>query len=442
MVVYHSAMVLPLEADEKPVAPPAHEGSTPPADVAPTLGINNRKIPDGVESPSPTGPARASTTPPSSSRYSPRFHDLQDKIFRIPSLSPELARVKKCLRVPRKDARRVAVKAYADGKAGFGGLCLCGRPTGCPVCRARRAGDEREELRQAVQGAVALGLEPRMVTLTVPHQYGQAYRPLFDKLKEAWHRLVSSSGWRHEMTAAGLAGYRVCLEVTFGEHGAHPHYHVLLFVRPGAVIDEVTLLELWQEKVVAAGLPCPNEHGLQVSACTDIERLADYAASAAWGLDAEVIDAEAKQGRAENSLTVFQLLERVSTPEELHAAGKVFVEYLEAMHGRHVVSWTKGLKARLLSAAPPADVAPTLAPAVVEIHEISTTLWASVSVVPGARARVLDLFIGQGWSVAEAYIAQLHQRVVARRRAYHRRLLADEPPHPQSVDLSPTRRAG
>lgn len=152
-----------------------------------------------------------------------------------------LPRVRACGRVPRAEGGVVLrLTGGASGRAaGFAGLVHCGSPWSCPTC-ARKIGARRaEEIRAVVEAAGAAGGQAALVTLTLRHHRGHSLADGWDALRYAWSRVTSGKAYQTERERFGIEGWCCAVEVTHGEHGWHPHAHILV-IFDGPVSAEMT----------------------------------------------------------------------------------------------------------------------------------------------------------------------------------------------------------
>jgi hypothetical protein len=199
--------------------------------------------------------------------------------------------------------------------------------------------------------AEALGLKVFLVTPTVPHGLGDDVAQIVDKITKAWTSLWQGRRGVELRNALGLFGHIRALEVTYGENGFHPHFHVLMFYHP----DQTNLNEwgklayAWQKAAVKAGLPAPSiERGCQVD---DGSRAAQYVAKGVWGLESEVTKGHVKKGKR-GSRTPFDLLRDYMSGDK--QAGALWRVYVDAFQGRRQLYWSNGLK-KLLAIAELSD---------------------------------------------------------------------------------------
>lgn len=133
----------------------------------------------------------------------------------------------------------IEVRVLADGaRARWLRLLRCGHVWTCPVC----ASDIRAKRKDQVIRAVSTGTAApwRMLTLTLRHHAGEPLKPLLDGLMKAWRKTRQQGAVQRLWKARVSASIRA-VEVTHGEHGWHPHLHVLLQSdESGAHCDLVT----------------------------------------------------------------------------------------------------------------------------------------------------------------------------------------------------------
>ena len=240
-------------------------------------------------------------------------------------------------------------------KAFYQGLLVCGRVWTCPVCAAKIAERRRQDLRDAIKAAIAMGMRVYFVTLTVKHGVGDDLQELLDKQSQALKRLSQGkysikSQLRAIYAATGeecpeIHGYIRALEVTHGENGFHPHFHLLVFTSenmPASILQYV-YSHAWKRACRLAGLPEPSdERGVTVK---DGSHAAEYASK--WGLEDEMTKAHVKTTKLKG-LTPWGMLRAVldgDDPDYPPArASALFRVYAKAFHGRRQLYWSNGLR--------------------------------------------------------------------------------------------------
>lgn len=254
-------------------------------------------------------------------------------------------------------------------RAYYGGMQVCGSVWGCPICAAKISEGRRVELAAALASARAQGLRVLLLTLTVRHGMGDDVRELLARIRIARRRLVSGKAAATWASRIGLVGSIRALEVTYGDHGWHPHLHILLFLRgAGPTLDEIQqrYTTRWIDACVAAGLPAP----LPGVACTvqDGASAARYVSK--WGLAEELTKSHLKRSRYAGR-TPWDLLRDYADGDE--RSGLLWREYAASFKGQVQLRWSKGLRALLGLGAGQTDQALAAAddPVAVVLAELS-----------------------------------------------------------------------
>lgn len=230
---------------------------------------------------------------------------------------------------PVAGASEVTIEHAGKGVARFGALQSCRSVWVCPTCAAGIALTRAAELERAVTAHAEQGGGVVLLTLTVAHCKTDALGAVWGLVRTAWSALTSDKAWkgahgirkRYGVTLPPAWGH----ENTVGEHGWHPHRHVLLFVDAPLGNDALDALQaeiysLWRRKVTNLGAKAPHPvHGVDVrqTVAGDPEaakKMAAYVAKGAIaGIAAEVTQGQFKQGR-EGNRTPMQIL------ADIHAA--------------------------------------------------------------------------------------------------------------------------
>jgi hypothetical protein len=230
--------------------------------------------------------------------------------------------------------------------AHFGGLQVCGSVWMCPVCAARISEVRRLEVASAV---AAWGGQIVLATFTLQHTAADGLVSLLEALQDAVRKMRSGGAWTRLQGRYGMAGSITALEVTHGDHGFHPHQHVLFFVAAGIDLDAFSneLRDRWLASVVKVGRYASPRWGLDVQASD--AKIADYVAKFGrepkWTVAHELAKSPSKLGRRDGS-TMRQLLMTYVVAGDA-AAGRLWQEYARAFKGRNQLRWTKGLRALL-----------------------------------------------------------------------------------------------
>ena len=261
---------------------------------------------------------------------------------------------------------------------------------------AKIAERRRVELQQAIEAAKAKGWGIHFVTLTVPHGISDDLHEILGKLSDALGKMSRNAPFRRAKAQTGLHiyGYIRAQEVTYGDNGWHPHFHLLVFTQGdmGSSIVRYCYDKAWRSACVASGLPEPH----QVHGCTvqDGREAAKYVSK--WGLEDEMTKAHTKKAKR-HGLTPWGLLRAVldgNAPEIApEPAAALFRFYAHAFKGRRQLHWSVGLRAKLLPdqvelsdqqiVERPEDERAVL------LAELSTEQWRSIRRAK-AEASVLD----------------------------------------------------
>lgn len=252
-------------------------------------------------------------------------------------------RVCKCHRIRAKQQSVRVMLEQESGKAFYTGLQTCGSVWGCPLCAAKISERRRKELKKAIKQAKQLGLQVMLLTLTIPHGLGDDVNAITDQMIAAWDSIKRNKAGRTVRDKVGLVGTIRAIEVTHGQNGFHPHFHILLFIESSMTPPEVHALyaPLWQSSCVKQGLPRPSDsHGCKVD---DGSWAAAYASK--WGLESEMTKGHTKTANGKG-MTPWDMLRAVLHDNDQEAA-KLFKVYYEAFKGRRQLCWSKGLKKML-----------------------------------------------------------------------------------------------
>ncbi|HEX3063392.1 MAG TPA: hypothetical protein VHP55_11980 [Usitatibacter sp.] len=198
-----------------------------------------------------------------------------------------------------------------------------------------------------------------MVTLTFRHWSALRLAPLRKGLANSFRWLQRHRQWKQRDCMQHARIIRA-LEVTSGEHGWHPHLHVLLLL--AAPLSTLAMKSfdrmvsgLWREGVGSTmGLAYrpTREYGVDVSRC----HKADYIAK----LGLEVADAgQSKRARNVKGESFWQMrsnwlaqqVRRIDDPRALRIR-----EYIEAMRGARIVTWSHGMREEAEALAPKEDL--------------------------------------------------------------------------------------
>lgn len=248
----------------------------------------------------------------------------------------------------------------ANEVAHFSGTERCGSVWSCPSCAAVVRAERAREIEQAVSAHQASGGGVLLVTLTLRHSIEDSLKGLLDCLLGSWRKLLSGRARERLASRFGVEGYLRSVEITYGDHGWHPHIHSLWFVSQPLTDDEATCFgdELhgrWARYAKAATGRMPSrEYGVDVRPVDSKGRaLAAYLGKLqdegkrSWSVGAELARGDVKSARG--GLVPFELLDVTSDDAGGMSAAlrrRLWMEFVTATKGRRAFSWSRGLKAR------------------------------------------------------------------------------------------------
>ncbi len=242
-----------------------------------------------------------------------------------------------------------------DGVAHVAGVKTCGSVWACPVCGAKIRHARSLEVAGALGQAERLGMGLAMLTLTVRHHQGDALESLWRRQEAAWERLQQSKAWRVLRDEIGLVGMITAREVTYGEHGWHPHRHVQLVLDAPAGAGRLEewgarLATAWLHQLARQGLSAVGRWAVDVVPVSGagvaryLEKIEPAPAERPGRAALELVRGDLKAGR-HGSLTPEQLAEMVCDGEA--EAVRLWSEFARVSKGRRFLTWTRGLRERL-----------------------------------------------------------------------------------------------
>lgn len=230
---------------------------------------------------------------------------------------------------------------------GYSGLVTCGSVWACPCCAAKIAQGRADDLGQVLTWATAAGHTVVLLTLTARHHAGQPLRQTWDAIGKAWTGLTKGRPWKTITADYGVLGFARALEVTHGDHGWHPHLHVVLVLEGPVSHGMVRLLgertwDIWARGLAKKGYTALRDSGgldIRVSTEATEQKLAEYFVKQ---LAVEATHGHAKQGR-KRGRTPFQIA------ADFFATGLVddlelWQEWEQASKGRRQLTWSHDLR--------------------------------------------------------------------------------------------------
>lgn len=254
-------------------------------------------------------------------------------------------RVSKCFynRVSKEEGVEVFLNRLRN-KANYGNLMRCANPWACPVCASIISEGRKNEVKQAMDWWKQQGGSVLMLTLTSPHYSSTDINSLKPAmLKARKHMLKGVRATKDLFKHYAIEHYISVFEVTYGENGFHPHFHILLFTRyhitnPRESVMRLQFYEQWVNACAKAGIDEPSyKHGLDLQDGSYADKYVSK-----WGLEHEITKGHIKKGK-KDSKTPFDLLRDYAETGNEQSA-KLFRVYYYAFKGTRQLNWSQGLK--------------------------------------------------------------------------------------------------
>ncbi len=305
----------------------------------------------------------------------------------------------------------VAVDRHPDGYAYTSGLQTCGSVWACPICSFKIRTKRAIELASAIAVHTARGGSVYLLTLTTQHTWGEALDLVWSDVQDVWAYITSHYRYRKLKDELGM-GFVRTIEVMHGFNGWHPHLHVLLFIDEhvdrfddAETYDRIacTFHDLWVNRMCEHhGRDVKSSYGVDLRPVKDdgAEGVGMYCTKAGY----EVAMADGKAGRSETSRHPFAIAFDATETGDM-ADINLFREWVRGSHGRHMWSWSKGLRQKLGLADEKTDeeLAAEADEVIERVCTISPLLWkAIVRTRIGLRAQFLTVLDNGGHHLDEA----------------------------------------
>jgi len=260
-------------------------------------------------------------------------------------------RQQKCGRC-RREVAGVELKLGWTGVATYTGVVLCGSVWACPACSYTICRKRAEELRAVLSRHGAIGGGDCMLTLTTPHDLGDALKPMRQHSARGWRFVCSGNPWKRLKARLGIIGFVRGAEVTHGPNGWHPHLHIVVLTRRPLSRDHQRQLEEYAWRRWSKAITKPHKETGKVyriplegigAKVTQLGR-EDYIAK--LGLGDEIASAATKGARAGHR-TAFQVLYDIWRANGANQRDvELWYEYITEMQGCKALTWSAGIRRR------------------------------------------------------------------------------------------------
>ena len=291
--------------------------------------------------------------------------------------------------------------------AHYSGLQTCGSVWACPVCAAKISERRRLEVLSAMDQHQQNGGAVLMLTLTNPHTITDDLKAMIGAQGKALDRFKGARATKALLASMGHIGNIRAWEVTHGENGWHPHFHILLFVDSGLNLEDFRFAfwQAWSNACQLAGLPLPSlAHGVRLD---DGNQASEYVSKGMWGLDREITKGHIKKSL--KGSTPFDLLRSFFSTKDEQAAD-LFREYADNFKGKRQLVWSRGLQ-DLFDVVERSDeeTAAMIEESAVLLGSIDLEQWRLV-VMFGVRGELLELARAGGWEPVSNLLESLSSR--------------------------------
>lgn len=239
------------------------------------------------------------------------------------------------------DGLTITGHKFEDGsvKARVSGVQTCKRVWLCAVCASYRAAHDAAEIAAMSLWATAKGYTLAMMTLTVRHHSKMSLSSMLDAMPKAWAAVQCRSAFKNFVKAECIGMVRA-VEITFGDSGWHPHYHIVFVMNCSSdeAVRRLSQVKVdWLKCLKGVGLEASGKRGFDVRPMANAD---EYLTK--FGNPFEIVGQCTKEGRKGNR-TAWQLLDAFGHGDL--EAGDRWVEYAVATMRRQRVVWSNGLKA-------------------------------------------------------------------------------------------------
>lgn len=248
-------------------------------------------------------------------------------------------------------AKDKAVSIVRSGKKGdelaVRGVLRCGSMI-CPVCSHGKQVERLGQVQRASKKLIEKGYTALFLTLTIPHKKEDELGFLLDGLQRAW-RLTFSGRAGKLQKGRGLKHYLRCLDLTHGQNGFHPHYHVILFFDHKLTDDDLFWFEMeirhrWGRAIEKTTGKTIVSRGVRFDYPEegDVDAVSTYAMKlqALTGAGMEALLSQTKEGK-DGGRTIWEILRDYGRKGEARDAA-IWRDMENATHRRRWVVTSQG----------------------------------------------------------------------------------------------------
>lgn len=248
-----------------------------------------------------------------------------------------------CGRVPIRKEGYLLLYSKGEHGAVISGLMRCQSPSSCVVCSSAIAKARGQWLSDVFYRATEeMGMTVSMLTLTVRHRKKDDLKSLLTAMEKAYTNIQGTRAFK-ELRNGSRAKFIRVLEVTHGNNGFHPHYHVAIIHDRNAYISsyKAELEDTWIRFLVAQGLQAPKpDIAVNIVENATNEQRSWYLTKAS-GLSSVEFTAKDSKVASNGNLGIWQVHSNAVAGDKQSKA--IWQEYEQAIRGKRIISPSKGI---------------------------------------------------------------------------------------------------
>jgi len=219
----------------------------------------------------------------------------------------------------------------------------CGR-VACPVCGSKISYERGTEISRAVEAHLQSGGGVATGVLTLSHSVGDRLEPMLDLLLNGWRAIAQDRRVRDIRDIVGVVGMIRGFEVTHGRNSWHGHLHYLVLTERALSAHELKQLQraffrVWSRVCESDGRRLPAGAYNRLERVRTAQAIGRYVSKVSLGH--ELTGGDNKTSRGRSPIRILYDFTQTGDVDDLD----LWREYEQAIHGRQLLTWSRGLKA-------------------------------------------------------------------------------------------------
>jgi hypothetical protein len=263
-----------------------------------------------------------------------------------------------------------------------------------------------------------------LLTLTMPHDFGEPLGVLIGMIGEAFTALFSARAWKDDKQDFRLAHWVKAHDITQGANGWHPHLHVVQFAEEPLKPEQLAALEerlygRWVRVVTNRGSRPPSRrNGIRLEQARSREDTARYVCQVVAGdadrpipVALEVARGDLKTSSNSGQRTPWQVLGDFADTGDCDDLA-IWHEFERATTGVQAIRWSNGLRAAVALGEEATDEEVVQAVVGGEVvYTFTMPEWRMLCRTRGARAKVLRFAEAGGELAVRRFMQELAEAV-------------------------------